>query len=97
MVTCDKPGGQAVVQLLSLVLECFLCHDLKVQDEHDHHAILILHWHHIHHTPETLTCRMDHKIQLYVVENSKLQTLEELFGEKLNELVLNKQNTFSIL
>lgn len=45
-----------MVELLFVVLECLLCHDLEVEDEHDHHTILVLHWHHIHHTQEAVTC-----------------------------------------
>lgn len=55
--TCNKPGGEAMIQLSFVIFPCFISHDLKVQDEHDHHAILVLHWHHIHHAQETLTCR----------------------------------------
>lgn len=54
--TSDKPGGQAVVELLFPVSKCFFCHDLEVEDEHDHQAILVLHWHHVHHTQKALTC-----------------------------------------
>lgn len=54
--TGDEPGGQAVVELLFVVLERPLCHDLEVEYEHDHHAILVLHWHHIHHTQEAVAC-----------------------------------------
>lgn len=57
VVTCDEPGGQAVVQLLFVVSERLVCHDLEIEDEHDHHAILVLHWHHIHHTQDALACR----------------------------------------
>lgn len=55
--TSDKPGGEAVVELLFPVSKCFLCHDLEVEDEHDHQAILVLHRHHVHHTHKALTCR----------------------------------------
>lgn len=44
-----------MVELLFVILECPLCHDLKVEDEHDHQALLIFHWHHIHHRQETVT------------------------------------------
>lgn len=57
VVTCDEPGGQAVVQLLFVASERLVCHDLEIEDEHDHHAILVLHWHHIHHTQDALACR----------------------------------------
>lgn len=53
--TGDKPGGQAVVELLFMFWVWPLCHDLEVEDEHDHQAILVLHWHHIHHTQEAVT------------------------------------------
>lgn len=45
-----------MVELLFVVWECLLCHDLEVEYEHDHHAILVLHWHHVHHTQEAVTC-----------------------------------------
>lgn len=56
VATGDKPGGQAVVELLFAVSVGPLSHDLKVEDEHDHHAILVLHRHHVHHTQEAVTC-----------------------------------------
>lgn len=46
-----------MVELFFMVLECPLCHDLKVEDEHDHQALLIFYWHHIHHRQETVTCK----------------------------------------
>lgn len=54
--TSDKPGGQAVVKLLFAITKRFLCHDLKVEYEHDHQAILVLHRHHVHHAQKAVTC-----------------------------------------
>lgn len=45
-----------MVELLFVVLEGVICHDLEVEDEHDHQAILVLHRHHVHHAQEAVTC-----------------------------------------
>ena len=45
-----------MVELLVGVTQVVVCHDLKVEDEHDHNTILVLHRDHVHITLETLTC-----------------------------------------
>lgn len=64
VVTGDEPGGQPVVQLLFVVSDRLLCQDLEVQDEHDHHAILVLHRHHVHHAQEAVSCRSREKMKI---------------------------------
>lgn len=74
-LTCNKPGGQAVVQLPFMVLQCVFSHDLKVQDEHDHHTILVLHRHHVHRAQEALACRDSANTQTHLVGQLDLTNL----------------------
>ena len=58
--TNGEPGDVQFVVELSVGRrghwEVTLVHKVKVQDEHDHQAIFILHWHHIHEAGKTHTC-----------------------------------------